>query len=734
MKAMSPWAAVATDIFNEQDLPNIYQKKIQQYNFTIHNVGDSLYIIVTWPNGGRLALRAAYAPNDDIRIKRVVEKETNITFYIKAVIGDYTVRLDFHDHDAPVFNYTTTLKPALPLFIPFWPRDIIPLNKDGNNGQPGGEVYANQFGTRTGFVYFSLDQPKSGSVLYMQNLTNLNSYCQETETSAADVVGGQWPEIGFSLPPAQQKPLPAGKEFIISDAYIALSTEIPADELKMSRQFLDLLGAVYPHLPLPATQYHNWPDILDKGLHDLENSHACWSHAQGHDYLNAYVSDYKTPPEIMVQLAVLLPLYDYGVWEKRDIPAVKKIIDGIDAFYNKEIGTVVRWHPAVVDDLDESEEQLKPNVMDSWYLHHPMLNLARMAFRGEKVAKKLFLDSLEYTIKVAHHFKYQWPVFYNMETLEVIKAEKEPGKGGEGDVAGLYAYVMLHAWDLTKNDRYLNEAKHAAKSLLGKGFNLFYQANNTAFAANAMLKLWKETKDKVYLDLSFLCLANIFKNFQLWDCNYGYAKHYTTFFALFPLSDARYTAAYEEQEVFAAVHDYLLLANDADLPASISLLLAEFTRYIVQRATFYYPPNLPKEMLAENVKMGQVDPKLWIALEDIHDGWEKSGEVGQEVYGAGVAFGIVPRHYLKVGNEPFLIFVDYPTTRYSKKGKSFSFDVRGDSRLTCRMVIVKKDKAKLPSFTVTEKGSGKKVALTGKTVNGNIEYQVRGNKSVNVKW
>lgn len=182
------------------------------------------------------------------------------------------------------------------------------------------------------------------------------------------------------------------------------------------------------------------------------------------------------------------------------------------------------------------------------------------------------------------------------------------------------------------------------------------------------------------------------------------------------------------------MHDYLLLANDADLPASISLLLAEFTRYIVQRATFYYPPNLPKEMLAENVKMGQVDPKLWIALEDIHDGWEKSGEVGQEVYGAGVAFGIVPRHYLKVGNEPFLIFVDYPTTRYSKKGKSFSFDVRGDSRLTCRMVIVKKDKAKLPSFTVTEKGSGKKVALTGKTVNGNIEYQVRGNKSVNVKW
>jgi hypothetical protein len=732
MKAMSPWAAMATDIFNDQDLPAIYQKQLKNYKFAVHDVSDSIYIIVSWPKGGRIVLRAAYVPNDDIRIKRIVEKDTHITFYIKAVIGDYTIKIDFPDQETPVLRYTTTLKPAAPLFIPFWPRDIIALNKDGRKGQPKGEVYAHQEGTRTGFVYFSLAE--AGSVFYMQNLTSLADYCQETETSAAEVVGGQWPEIGFSLPPAIKKPLPAGKEFIVSDACIALSTDIPADELQMARQFLDLQAAVYLQLPLPATKSHDWLDILDKGLDDLQNSHACWSHAQGHDYLNAYVSDYKTPPEIMVQLAVLLPLYDYGIWSGDDIPAVKKILDGIEAFYNKDLQTVMRWHPAVVGELDESEEQLKPNVMDSWYLHHPLLNLARMAFRGEKIAEKLFLDSLEFAIKVAHHFKYQWPVFYNMETLETIKAEKEPGKGGEGDVAGLYAYVMLHAFKLTKDNRYLNEAKKAAKSLLGKGFDLFYQANNTAFSANAMLWLWKETKDKLYLDLSILCIANIFKNFQLWDCNYGYAKNYPTFFAVFPLSDAPYTAAYEEQEVFAAMHDYLVMAEDEDLPESVTLLLAEFTRYIVDRAAYYYPPNLPKEMLSDDVKMGQVDPNLWIALEDIHDGWEKSGEVGQEVYGAGVAFGIVPRHYLQVGDEPFLIAVDYPTTKYNKRGKTFTFDVRGDSRMTCRMVIVKKDETKLPDFTVTQKVDGKEQKLTGKEVKGNIEFFVKGNSSINVSW
>jgi hypothetical protein len=51
---------------------------------------------------------------------------------------------------------------------------------------------------------------------------------------------------------------------------------------------------------------------------------------------------------------------------------------------------------------------------------------------------------------------------------------------------------------------------------------------------------------------------------------------------------------------------------------------------------------LPKEMLVDKPKTGETDPALWIALEYLHDGWEPSGEVGQEVYGAGIAFGLSP--------------------------------------------------------------------------------------------
>ena len=83
--------------------------------------------------------------------------------------------------------------------------------------------------------------------------------------------------------------------------------------------------------------------------------------------------------------------------------------------------------------------------MDSWYLHHPLLNLSRLALDGDKLAKKLLLDSIDYVIKVAHHFNYEWPVFYKMATLEVLKAETAEGQGGEKDVPGAYAHLLVPA-------------------------------------------------------------------------------------------------------------------------------------------------------------------------------------------------------------------------------------------------------------------------------------------------
>ena len=163
------------------------------------------------------------------------------------------------------------------------------------------------------------------------------------------------------------------------------------------------------------------------------------------------------------------------------------------------------------------------------------------------------------------------------------------------------------------------------------------------------------------------------------------------------------------------------------------MLLAEFIRYIVDRAVYYYPTMLPGEMLEEKPKIGEIDRKLWIALEDLQDGWLKSGTVGQEVYGAGNAFGILPRHFIQIPGASYMIYVDYPTSSLkAEKGRPLKFKVLGDSSMTCRMMLVKTGNKKIPPVKVVLSDGDQ--LITGKTVKGgNIEYLINGNSNIEIR-
>jgi hypothetical protein len=733
MNGISPWAiSSAKELTNTK--ASLFEFSSGSFSFEIYDTQDSIWVVVGTAGGGSISFRAAFSPGSPIEIISSAKTGKGLDLKLQSDIGILETRIWIESGEFPTLRYCTSITPGKDLFIPYWPRDIMFNTKEGNAENTSGKIHARQWGTRSGFLYMSMTKPKSASVFYLQNLTALSEYCDQTKTTVGDSVGGNWPELGFALPPALDNALQADKKITICDALVAFDTEVPKDEPAMIHQYLNMLASLYLLLPKPETTYKPWPDVLEKGLIDLIDSPGCWTQVAGHRYFNAYVSDYETPPEIMVQLAVLLPLLDYVEWSDRELEIMKAIKEGLPAFFDKKLGTVTRWLPAAEDKLKGEEEQKSPGVMDSWYLHHPLLNLSRLALKGDEVCKTLFLDSLDYTIKVAHHFKYQWPVFYKMDTLEVLKAETAEGMGGEKDVAGIYAHVMLQAWELTKEKRYLNEAEKAAKTLQGMGFEVFYQANNTAFSAGALLRLYKITGEELYLNLSYMCLAGIFRNTQLWDCNYGYGVNFPKFFALFPLNDAPYTAVYEEQEVFCAMHDYLAHAEGVEILPSVKLLIAEYIRFLIDRAVYYYPTMLPGDMLEEKPKVGEVDPKLWIALEDLQDGWLKSGTVGQEVYGAGNAFGILPRHYLQVPGEDFLIYVDYPTSDFNaRKGQDIHFRVLGDEKLQCRMMIVKKGKKKLPEFSVSV--SGMKEMLKGQPApEGNITYALKGNCRVSIGW
>ncbi|MDV6167137.1 hypothetical protein R1T16_01790 [Flavobacterium sp. DG1-102-2] len=740
MKPVSAWTAAAQIKLESGTL--ILEKEISEYTIKIIFDDYDLWFVVQWNNnGGRVAFRAAQAAGSELTLKELKEHNDEIIFLLQSAAMQISVVLSFPTAEKTIFRYTTTITPAFDTILPYWPRDIMPLFKAGGKTQnTAGTVHASQMGNRSGLLYFSLEKPKTGSVFYFQNLTALNKFFQDTQTSGADLVGGLWPELGLKLPSTEDKPLKKGEDYIISDAFVLLSDSIVGDNYDMAQRFIEYLAAIYLLLPKPQTLYQDWPEIVDKGLKDLFSHQGCWKFADGRSYLNAYVSDYKTPPESMVQLAVLLPLMDFDRWSgesHKDI--IETIHNGLENFYDKELGTVVRWLPALEKNLDWSEEQKQPEVMDSWYLHHPLLNLSRLALNGDALAKKLVLDSIDYVIKVAHHFKYEWPVFYKMATLEVLKEETAEGQGGEKDVPGAYSHLMIQVWQLTGEEKYFKEAIKAARKMDGLGFDIFYQANNTAFSAGALLRLYKETGDKLYLNLSYMLIAAVLKNVQLWECDYGNARHYPTFFAIYPLKDAPYTAAYEEQEVFAAMHSFLREADGVqELLPGVRLLLAECVKYVINRVSYYYPPRLPKEVIAEqkDVKTGEIDPNLWIALEDLQDGWQRSGQVGQEVYGAGIAFGIVPRQYFKIEKAGLMIFTEYPATDFKVGRSAVTFFTRGDQRLSFRMVVVPLAKGNdLPAIAVTAaKQDLNNEIKPVKSQKQFSEYTLLGNSTIKVSW
>ena len=727
MQTVTPWSATAQEDIENSEL--LLERKILDYTYQFYNTGDSLWIVALLPKNGKIAFRAAFAMNSCFEITNLFDDEEMIVIQLNSKLGSYEVRVDFPDTATPILHYITTFTANTALMIPFWPRDIMPLTQNGSVENTTGTIHMEQFGSRSGILFASITKPKTGSFFYFQNLTSLSEYCEATQTESKNTVGGTWPEIGFQLPATDKLPLPSGKPFTISDAYVVLETEIIKETSAVCAHFLDNLVKIYKVLQQPRIEYHDWPEIAQKVLTDLYHNKGAWTQTKGIPYLNAYLCDYETPAESMVQLAVLGPFKEYEKWTSEKHPLYTDLITGLPAFYDPKINCINRWLPALADKLDQSEEQKKEMVMDSWYLHHPLMNLTRLALHGDKTAEKLVLDSIDYVIKVAHHFKYSWPVFYNMETLDIIKAETAPGKGGENDVAGSYAHLMLLVYKLTKEKRYFNEAEKAAKKLEALGVEVLYQANNTAFAAGVLLELYKITGKKLYLDISYTCLTGLFKNIQLYDCKYGYGKNYTNFFSIFPLNDAPYTAAYEELEVYAALSEYYIQAKDVDILPSIRTLIPEFIKYAVNRIAYYYPPLLPKEMLSEEVKTGEIQADLWVPLEDLYNGWEKSGQVGQEVYGAGMAFGIVPRQYIKI-DEDFLLFIDYPIAQPTKRGKSVTIKIDGDKDMIYNLKIIKTKDHKIQMKVFQNKE-----ALTPFKKNLKIhEYKISGKGSIKVQW
>jgi hypothetical protein len=688
---------------------------------------DSLWAIVRREDRGGLAIRCAYlaGPFDCHEARRSPGERVRLR--IKSAMGEHVVALTLGETQPELLRVSVWLTPARPLLIPFLPRDLYPLDRNDDPTTAQGHVEAAQRGLNSGALFFRIAEPDFGTVLYFQNLTALNDYYLATDTKPDGAVGGEWSELGYLPPTPPQSATPpvetleAGKEIMLSDALIAIRDLDDGSEEQSALQFLRMLGTVYKAIDHPEIEFRDWVERSERTLEDLATAPEATVRHYGNLYAHPYTaSEY---PDSMVQLSLLSAIHDWGRWHGTPHPLEKEFRRGLNKFHDRELGTLRRYLPNVGKDKNK-------DAVDSWYLYHPQLNLAKLALDGDRRARALFLKVIDYGIRVAHRFDYKWPIQFDVSDFSVLTATANDDRG-QTDVGGLYAYVMLQAHALTDDPRFVHEARAAIDTAKGMRFNLNYQANLTAWGAAACMRLWRVTTDDSYRDQSYVYLASFFHNCEIWESRIAAARHYRNFLGATCLQDAPYMAVYECFDSFAAFERYLE-DSGPDLDPGVRMLISEYCKYALDRAWYYYPDALPEDVLAEKQRNGHIARNLSFPLEDLYADGQKAGQVGQEIYGAGAAMVFATRSFHDIEDIPFRLYCNQFLRSIERTGaNTVSVQFDGGEGCVADLCLLPRNGAPLPNAKIMLADGA---VIRPSSRDGRLSYRVPANARIAIAW
>jgi hypothetical protein len=396
-------------------------------------------------------------------------------------------------------------------------------------------------------------------------------------------------------------------------------------------------------------------------------------------------------------------------------------------FYDPKRKTLRRYLPNVGTDKNRF-------ATDSWYLYHPLLQLGRLAEAGDERARRLLEKSIGFGVAAARHFGYKWPIQYDLRDFEVITAARDDQGHGQTDVGGLYAAVMLQAFELTDDKEYLDEARAAIDAGMGLRFELNYQANVTAWGAAACMRLWRITGEETYRRQAYVFLASFFQNTAMWESDIDNARHYRTFLGVTALHDAPYMALYECFDSFQAF-EKLLLDGGLDLDPGARLLVTQYCRHALDRAWYYYPDTLPEDAIApeQRENNGHVDRALSFPVEDLYVDGQPAGQVGQEIYGCGAAMVFASRAFHRIEDAPFRVFCDHFVVSLARpRERALMIELAGAPRGEALLVFLREGAAKLPTIKVAA-GTDEPVDPVARE-DERAEYRIRSDLPIAIEW
>jgi hypothetical protein len=527
---------------------------------------------------------------------------------------------------------------------------------DANSGEESSgqlEIYAERAPMAAPHLY-GYSGTLDSTLFYWVDLTALNPFMENAHYTPSATPRRQGQRVGHNFSRSDLAAQPGGVGVAIYDSYLYLEPGEPADEDAMFTRYLYNLGDIYDLMAVPDDPLVDWfafyePEGIETSggidaqtiasLADEQN----WVTLDGKWYLRAYVADTRESAEAITQLDVFSGLARYEARFNVTPAYMAELRATVPDFFNPDFGPAGMFQNSGPISVTGAQGR-----GDTWYELGHALKVAELAliYPQDGELRELALRSGETWIDFAHSNNYLFPRFYSFDTWE--GTEREPDAGGG------YAYYMLLLHDLTGESHYIDEARNALQALEGFGFRLAYETHMTAITAAAAARLYQLDGDAAYLALINRALANLLRLSWLWECDYGWMgegtavpeewawlqPHYRTFFGLNPTQQSAVVTPKEQYEAWIYLTEMVQRAHGA-LDPTVEKLAAEFVRHSLLTTPLSLPPLLPEGAATANPAayetVSQNDLSLMIPLEDMRDGWDISGAIGQEVYGAGMA-------------------------------------------------------------------------------------------------
>ncbi|MBC7252258.1 MAG: hypothetical protein H5T62_18520, partial [Anaerolineae bacterium] len=528
------------------------------------------------------------------------------------------------------------------------------------------EVYADRAPMAAPHLY-GYSAALDSTLFYWVDLTALNSFMEAAHYTPSATPRRQGQRLGHSFSQTDLANQPQQGAVPLYDSYLYLMPGEPPDEDAMFARYLHNLGDIYDLMAVPDDPLPDWFGLetwdgqgLPAGIHqatlrDLGNDEV-WVSVGGKRYLRAYVADSRQSAELITQLDVYTALARYRLRFGQAPDYDAELRATIPDFFNPDFGPAGMFQNSGPLALTGSQQR-----GDTWYELGHALKVAELALMDptDVELRELALRSGEAWIEFAQAVDYRFPQFYSFDTWQ--------GTGREPDATGAFAYYMLLLHELTAEERYLDQARTALHSLQGYGFRLAYETHMTALTAAAAARMYQLEADPFYLEVVNRAVANLMRLSWLWECDYGWMKGDSdqplrTFFGLNPTQQSAVITAKEQYEAWVYLIETLQRLH-GKLDPTVEKLVAEFVKHTLLTIPTSLPPFLPPEAAtghpAAYETVTENDLSLFIPLEDLRDGWDVSGAIGQEVYGAGLAPTLAALSLVEV--EPGLVvYSGYP--------------------------------------------------------------------------